>query len=124
MVFLSFQLNFQTTTLLDKFKCHFVKSVQIRSFVWSVFSRIQIEYGDLLRKFPYSVRIRENTDQKKLRLWILFTQRLHPSKNCDRSGKWPGLTVRKMKCSIRDFFSKCDQIRRKLRIWSQLLKNP
>ena len=24
--------------------------------------------------------------------------------------------------SIKDFFSKCDQIRRKLRIWSQLLK--
>ena len=28
----------------------------------------------------------------------------------------------KMKFSIKDFFSKCDQIRRKLRIWSHLLK--
>ena len=27
-----------------------------------------------------------------------------------------------MKFSIKDFFSKCDQIRRKLRIWSYLLK--
>ena len=27
-----------------------------------------------------------------------------------------------MKISIKDFFSKCDQIRRKLRIWSHLLK--
>ena len=27
-----------------------------------------------------------------------------------------------MKFSIKDFFSKYDQIRRKLRIWSQLLK--
>ena len=27
-----------------------------------------------------------------------------------------------MKFSIEDFFSKCDQIRRKLRIWSHLLK--
>ena len=27
-----------------------------------------------------------------------------------------------MKFSIKDFFSKCDQIRRKLRIWSQLLQ--
>ena len=26
-----------------------------------------------------------------------------------------------MKFSIKDFFSKCDQIRRKLRIWSHLL---
>ena len=28
-----------------------------------------------------------------------------------------------MHFSIKDFFSKCDQIRRKLRIWSHLLKN-
>ena len=42
-----------------------MKSVQIRSFFWSVFSRIRTEYGDLLR---------ENTDQKKLRIWKLFTQ--------------------------------------------------
>ena len=28
----------------------------------------------------------------------------------------------KMKFSIKDFFSKCNQIRRKLRIWSHLLK--
>ena len=29
-------------------------------------------------------------------------------------------TVHKMKFSIKDFFSKCDQIRKKLRIWSHL----
>ena len=29
---------------------------------------------------------------------------------------------KKMKFSIKDFFTKCDQIRRKLRIWSHLLK--
>ena len=28
----------------------------------------------------------------------------------------------KMKFSIKDFFSKCDQVRRKLRIWSHLPK--
>ena len=33
------------------------------------------------------------------------------------------MTVQKMKFSIKDFFSKCDQIRVKLRIWSHLLKN-
>ena len=33
-------------------------------------------------------------------------------------------TAQKMKFSIKDFFSKCDQIHRKLRIWSHLLKNP
>ena len=31
-------------------------------------------------------------------------------------------TAQKMKFSIEDFFSKCDQIRMKLRIWSHLLK--
>ena len=34
---------------------HCVKSVQIRSFFWSVFSCIRTEYRDLLRKSPYSV---------------------------------------------------------------------
>ena len=31
-------------------------------------------------------------------------------------------TAQKMKLSINDFFSKCDQIRSFLRIWSHLLK--
>ena len=31
-------------------------------------------------------------------------------------------TAQKMKFSIKYFFSKCDQIRRKLRIWSHLLE--
>ena len=31
-------------------------------------------------------------------------------------------TVRKMKFSMKDFFSKCSQIHRKLWIWSNLLK--
>ena len=31
-------------------------------------------------------------------------------------------TAQKVKFSIKDFFSKCDQICRKLRIWSHLLK--
>ena len=33
-----------------------------------------------------------------------------------------GHTAQKMKFSMKDFFTKCDQIRRKLRIWSHLLK--
>ena len=41
---------------------HCVESVQVRSFFWSVSSRIWIEYGD-------SVRMRENTEQKKLHIW-------------------------------------------------------
>ena len=46
-----------------------MKSVQIQSFFWSVFSYIQTQSRSL-----HSVPIQENTDQKKLRIWILFTQ--------------------------------------------------
>ena len=56
---------------------HCVKSDQIRSFFWSVFSSIWTEYGEILRISPYSVRMQEITDQKKLLIWILFTQWWH-----------------------------------------------
>ena len=41
---------------------HCVKGVQIRSFFWYLYSRI----------LTYSVRLRENADQKKPRIWTLF----------------------------------------------------
>ena len=53
---------------------NYAKSIEIRSFFWSVFSRIWIEYGDLRSKSRYSVQIRGNMDQKKLRIWTLFGQ--------------------------------------------------
>ena len=53
---------------------HCVKSVQIRSFFWSIFSCIRTEYGGSRSKSLYSVLIRENTDQKKLGVWTLFTR--------------------------------------------------
>ena len=48
---------------LELIKYYCVKNVQIRSNFWSVFSRTRIS--------PYSVRIRENTNQKLLRIWKL-----------------------------------------------------
>ena len=39
------------------------------------FPRIRTEYGETRSISPYSVRMRENTDQKKLlRIWTLFRQ--------------------------------------------------
>ena len=61
-------------SLSNWFPWNCVKSVQVRNYFWSVFFCIRTEYGDLLRKFPYSVRIQENTDQKYLRIWTHFTQ--------------------------------------------------
>ena len=55
-------------------KCHCVKINQIRRFSWSVFSYIRIFSHFSLCISPYSVRMRENTYQKKLRrIWTLFT---------------------------------------------------
>ena len=51
-----------------------VKIVQKRSFFSSVFYRIMTEYGEILRISLHLVRMRENTDQKKLCFWTLFTQ--------------------------------------------------
>ena len=40
-----------TNPLCKYLPLHCVKSVQIRSYFWSVFSCIRIEYGDLLRYY-------------------------------------------------------------------------
>ena len=52
--------------------------------------------------------------------------KLHKSntaKMCLSRSKNPqSYTAQKMKFSIKDFFSKCDQIRKEMRIWSHLLK--
>ena len=53
---------------------HCVKRVRIRRFFWFVSSHIRTEYGEIRSISPYLVRMRENADQKKLRIWTLFTQ--------------------------------------------------
>ena len=52
----------KTLERMESQQAHCVKSIQIWSFFWSVFSRIGTEYGDLLYKSPYSVQIGESTD--------------------------------------------------------------
>ena len=46
----------------------------MRVFLWSVFFRIRTEYGEILHICPYSVRVRENTNQEKVRIRTHFTQ--------------------------------------------------
>ena len=48
---------------------HYVKSVRI----WSFYDPYFPAFG--LNMERYSVRLRENADQKNTRIWILFTQR-------------------------------------------------
>ena len=57
--------------LIIKSYDHCVKSVQMRSISGPYFPVFELNTEIYLS--PYSVRIRENTDQKKLRIWILFT---------------------------------------------------
>ena len=60
--------------------------------------------------FPvFSQNIGKYGPEKKILIWTLFPLIISTS------------TTQKMKFSIKDFISKCDQIRRK-RIWSHLLK--
>ena len=45
-------------------------------------------------------------------------------RKCMKSYVWTSCYCTKMKFYFKDFFSKCDQIRRNPRIWSHLLKKP
>ena len=54
--------------------------------------------------------------------WLHFLPVFYQSKRTE-AHKVKTNTVQKMKPSIKDFFSKCDQIHKKLQIWSDLLKN-
>ena len=65
------RLSLFTDLPFHNFHCE--KSAQIWSLFWSVFFCIWTEYGNLRSKSPYLVQIQENTDQKKLRIWTLFT---------------------------------------------------
>ena len=76
----------------------------------------------LVRIVLYSVRIQENTEQKKLRIWTLFTPWWIYRVNCDH---YCYFTAQKMKFTIKDFFNICDQIRRWFRVVFRICeKNP
>ena len=50
-------------------------------FFWSVFSRIRTEYREIRNISPYSVRMRENTVQEKLRIWKNALMGFHRKSN-------------------------------------------
>ena len=59
---------------MQESRMHCVKSVCIRSFFWIVFSRIRTKYGEIFHISPYSVQMRENTDQNNSKHGHFFTQ--------------------------------------------------
>ena len=48
------------------------KVVEMRSLIWSLFSRMRTEYKDSIRKSLFSAQIRESTKQKKTPLLDIF----------------------------------------------------
>ena len=65
----NFEMNKDLTWVLSCIEIQ--KNKKILSFFWSVFFCIRTEYEFRILN---SVQIQENTGQKKLRIWILFTQ--------------------------------------------------
>ena len=61
----------------------------------------------------------ETISYRPPQLWSLLPELMGQLNSIDQFKR---STAQKMKFSIKDFFSKCDQIRRKLRIWSHLLR--
>ena len=70
-------INIESLKIKQNYQSHCVKSVRIPSFSglyfsalglnierYGVFSRIRTDYGEIWSIFSYSVRMRENTDQK------------------------------------------------------------
>ena len=55
-------LNLMDKTFFRNLLLH--KNWPYLKFLWSVFSHIWTEYGDLLSKYPYPVQIQENKDRK------------------------------------------------------------
>ena len=75
--------------------------------IWK--SAPQLQEFRFLRKYLGSIWDWNNLNVKKH--WVYFVIRISYIKRSTKN-----------EFSMKDFFCKCDQIRRKLRIWSQLLK--
>ena len=50
------------------------KNVRTLDFFWSIFSRIATEYEVLQSTSVHSVQVRQNKHQKKLCIWLRFTE--------------------------------------------------
>ena len=90
-----------------------VKKALIRSFFWSVFSRIRIEYGEILRVSPHSVRMRENEGRMRTRITpntvtfyaVLLIFRNYGFHFNQGNSKWPrGFAGKKTGCSFPRWF--------------------
>ena len=61
-----FRSVYYTNLTLVKYRC--VKSFQYPGFLWSLFPHIRTKCKELQGISPYWIQMRENTDQKKIRM--------------------------------------------------------
>ena len=85
---------------------HYVKSVTLRKKCYFPAFELNTEG---LNISPYSVRMRENTDQNNSKCGQFSHSAIFAEKFYHQTS-----TPQKIKLSITDFFCKCDQIRKKL----------
>ena len=75
MVLLLLNFNFKFTVQFPTPSCYPLREkCPYSEFFWGVFSFIRTDYGQMLRISPYLVWMKENTNQKKLRLRTFFKQ--------------------------------------------------
>ena len=94
---------FSITLILELFLVPF-SVLRLNTEIYRVMARIHSNYG----------KIRAKTKSKSKQFSRNELSRIFYSQKFT-------ITAQKLKFSITDFFSKCDQIHRKLRIWSHLL---
>ena len=58
-------INLRITSPRNFGALHYVKSLRIRSFFSTLFSRIRTEFGQIHRISPYSIQTRKNTEYEK-----------------------------------------------------------
>ena len=117
---------------------HLLKKSLVENFIFcEVESSMTVRFPATARKYLKSFRFKSLLTTKVtdhpagIYLLVQGQQRKHRNNrwnmirvNSKGTKSWQTVLVtsQKMKFSTKDFFSKCDQIRRNLRIWSHLLK--
>ena len=86
------------------------------------FSMVEIGLSDFHRKTSTAMKTSFHGLPQKARLYRYYSNYDH-NIFCDSLFNELSNTTQQKKSSITNFSSKCDQIRRKIRIWSCLLKN-
>ena len=115
-------------TILSKLQCRFTKGCSIHHNLLLTFEeqRKAADNADTFGTLFMDLPIQTDCPTYGLPMVKMFSYSISLSalKLLQNIKNGVGASIAQKMFSIKDFFSKCDQIRRKLRIWSHILKNP